>query len=43
MEVEGEMIATDVDSLADLDMADSIAIVLGYGMAVAQAQAPFQR
>ena len=39
MEVEGEMIATDIDTLAgDLEQADSVVIVPGYGMAVAQAQ-----
>jgi len=39
MEVEGEMIATDVSSVvAQLDEADSVVIVPGYGMAVAQAQ-----
>ncbi|PCH98109.1 MAG: NAD(P)(+) transhydrogenase (Re/Si-specific) subunit beta [Rhodobacteraceae bacterium] len=40
MEIEGEMIATDVASVAALlDAADSVVIVPGYGMAVAQAQA----
>ena len=39
MEVEGEMVATDVSSVvAQLDEADSVVIVPGYGMAVAQAQ-----
>ena len=40
MEVEGEMIATDIDTLGpgDLEQADSVVIVPGYGMAVAQAQ-----
>ena len=37
--VEGEMIATDADTVADtLKDADSVVIVPGYGMAVAQAQ-----
>jgi H+-translocating NAD(P) transhydrogenase subunit beta len=39
-EVEGEMIATDADHVAEmLEDADSVVIVPGYGMAVAQAQA----
>ena len=39
MEVEGEMIATDVSSVvAQLEEASSVIIVPGYGMAVAQAQ-----
>ena len=39
MDVEGEMTATDSDAVATaLDEADSVVIVPGYGMAVAQAQ-----
>jgi NAD(P) transhydrogenase subunit beta len=39
LEVEGEQIAIDTDGVASaLDEADSVVIVPGYGMAVAQAQ-----
>ena len=40
MEVEGEMVATEVTSVVnDLNESSSVIIVPGYGMAVAQAQA----
>ncbi|PCH47264.1 MAG: NAD(P) transhydrogenase subunit beta [Hyphomicrobiales bacterium] len=39
MEIEGEMISTNADEVAaSLEAADSVVIVPGYGMAVAQAQ-----
>ncbi|RED18634.1 NAD(P)(+) transhydrogenase (Re/Si-specific) subunit beta [Pontivivens insulae] len=39
MEIDGEMVATDVDAVANaLEEADSVVIVPGYGLAVAQAQ-----
>lgn len=39
MDIEGEMIASDADHVAQaLDDADSVIIVPGYGLAVAQAQ-----
>ena len=40
MDIEGEMLATDAESVANLiNEANSVVIVPGYGMAVAQAQA----